>query len=552
MDVLQDLLNPTRTQAPYRAVHLGKDLLPTVPAGTEMFAFQDPSAILAPGGVDSQRRCATFIVSTVSKDREGDVMEPRGCLDSLRDYERNSPWYYDHDYRKQGAVTIFPIGSCKGGPGFAGPLDLQVDQNQIIATCHWHDKTEDARDCWDLVEAGILKGASIGFVPIPEFAEKIGKDCYHFRKWRLTEISVTGLPANQDCLRVASLSTRESFERIKTLSASWSPGVTIPEPPMAAKKKTKQLSSIAFLKKLFTRTAAVKFLKAGGYDSASATSGEKEWIFPQTKSLAPAQLAKGVKAYTSDEEDDDDEDDGDDDVAADENATADKPKPKKEQPEPTDEPPPGAKTLAEIHQHHAGDLEASEGLKSAAEEMMKYNEHPMVRGHLQGIIDGHDKEAAGHQQKMDQIKDLAGKAYPDVDFDKLCAAGKPAAGAKDMEDGDGASLSTTTDSALVKPDDDLKKKEKALKGKAKSDAVPGDAPPPADGKPGKLCKACSTIVKALLDAPADETQAAAAQAEPVAKLTTKDMDDGDDGAGAKSLLAETGALRSMFSLTSAN
>lgn len=162
---------------------------------------------------DGSKAMASFIISTKTKDSYGDVITPEGCLETISRYRSNPVVAFNHDiYSKE------PVGSSfdkSGNPG----VDV-VPGEYVSANVVFHLKTQLSEQVCSLVEAGQLRGASIGLLP-EEFTIRKGKkdaiveneddsltikrksfSYYDIQKWTLYEWSVVGVPANPDCVRL--------------------------------------------------------------------------------------------------------------------------------------------------------------------------------------------------------------------------------------------------------------------------------------------------------------------------------------------------------------
>lgn len=136
-------------------------------------------------------------ITTAAVDREGDVVVPQGM--NAVDYMKNPVVFWNHDYG-------MPVAKC---------VDLRRRDDHIEAVATFAARPDGHQGEFfpdmarALVEQGIVKGVSIGFVGMEggvraatkADAEKYGDDCRRvFSKWKLLEFSLAPLPANQDAL----------------------------------------------------------------------------------------------------------------------------------------------------------------------------------------------------------------------------------------------------------------------------------------------------------------------------------------------------------------
>jgi HK97 family phage prohead protease len=140
------------------------------------------------------------VISTDSVDRDGDVMVPQGM--NSKDYERNPVLLWQHD-------PTAPIGKC---------LSLKRGESAIEAEFELPHRPDGFEGNWrpdfvrELIKAGVLGAVSIGFMPM-EGGERMatkgdvqryGTDVRKvYSRWKLLEVSVVSVPANQDALIVA-------------------------------------------------------------------------------------------------------------------------------------------------------------------------------------------------------------------------------------------------------------------------------------------------------------------------------------------------------------
>lgn len=133
------------------------------------------------------------VISTESIDRDGEVLIAQG-MDSS-EYDANPVVFYNHDYGQ-------PVGKV---------TNLRRGRDKVEATIKFAKRPDDFQGSYfpefveSLVEQGIVKGISVGFVPKPGGVRKASKkdrDSYGdevqqvYSKWKLLEVSIAPLPAN--------------------------------------------------------------------------------------------------------------------------------------------------------------------------------------------------------------------------------------------------------------------------------------------------------------------------------------------------------------------
>lgn len=162
--------------------------------------------------IDTGKMSAEFIVSTVVRDRHGDIVEPTGCLPHLKNYARNPRIFFAH------RTEDLPIASARDPEG---NLCLSVDkENGLIRSTAWfHGETPESELIFRLVARKELQAASIGFLPVKaaileceavqEATEKgdivmdfrnTGNPIMQFLEWDMIEWSIVPIPANQEAL----------------------------------------------------------------------------------------------------------------------------------------------------------------------------------------------------------------------------------------------------------------------------------------------------------------------------------------------------------------
>ena len=135
-----------------------------------------------------------IIISSGNVDSVGDVMDIDGV--DLSRFDILKGVYYNHDTSKP------PIAQCLGIEKIGGYL---------VAKTVFHELTEESKEIKALVKAGVIKAASIQFVPIDWHSEPMQDDERKdaglpnwittktiFDTWVLLEYSIVNIPANID------------------------------------------------------------------------------------------------------------------------------------------------------------------------------------------------------------------------------------------------------------------------------------------------------------------------------------------------------------------
>jgi len=128
----------------------------------------------------------TFILSTDSVDRYGDVIEQSGW--DLENFKRNPVALWMHDQRN-------PIGVWH---------NIRIETNRLVADLKLAS-TNLARLAKQLIDDGVLRAVSVGFLPkeANRLDEKNPSSGYLIKAAELLEVSLVSVPANQDALMIA-------------------------------------------------------------------------------------------------------------------------------------------------------------------------------------------------------------------------------------------------------------------------------------------------------------------------------------------------------------
>jgi hypothetical protein len=164
--------------------------------------------------VDTVNMTARFVITTSGKDRHGDIVIPRGCVNHLKNYTRNPRVFFAHKTEE------LPIASARDPDG---NLALEILEDKIYSTAYFHGETRESELIFRLIARKELQASSIGFLPIRaslieseeedlidlETGEEIldfrsgstrQTPCLRFLEWDMIEWSVVPIPANQDAL----------------------------------------------------------------------------------------------------------------------------------------------------------------------------------------------------------------------------------------------------------------------------------------------------------------------------------------------------------------
>jgi HK97 family phage major capsid protein/HK97 family phage prohead protease len=149
-------------------------------------------SILTVKAVDEDHRVIEGIASTPTADREGDVVEPMGAA-----FKLPLPLLWQHRADE-------PVGHVEFAKPTKDGIPFRARLAQIVDPGELKNSIDKA---WQAVKAGLVRGVSIGFVPLEyNFMESGG---VHFLKWTWLELSLVTIPANQD----ATITAIKSLDR---------------------------------------------------------------------------------------------------------------------------------------------------------------------------------------------------------------------------------------------------------------------------------------------------------------------------------------------------
>ena len=182
----------------------------TLPTGEDVLALLVPIEMAAHDDDDEKSRTITFIASTETVDRMGDVIMQDGW--KLRSFRKNPVFLWGHN------ADALPIGRVKR---------TRVKDGKLMATVVFATAEENpfAELVFKLFKGGFLHAVSVGFQPL-EFEPLDEDDTSFFSPLRFTkvdllEISAVNVPANPEALIVATekgVITSDERKKFETMS----------------------------------------------------------------------------------------------------------------------------------------------------------------------------------------------------------------------------------------------------------------------------------------------------------------------------------------------
>lgn len=173
--------------------------------------------------VNEEQRIITGIASTPATDRSEDIMVPEGAQ-----YTLPMPFLWQHESDE-------PIGHV---------IDVKVTPQGIEATMQVAkiDEEGDLKsridEAWQTLKAGLVRGLSIGFIPV-ESSRIEGSWGMKFLRWDWYELSAVTIPCNTDA-KITSVKSA-SRKQLAALGKSVVPVVRLGKPAGASALVTKKL-----------------------------------------------------------------------------------------------------------------------------------------------------------------------------------------------------------------------------------------------------------------------------------------------------------------------
>lgn len=150
----------------------------------------DVDIVVRSVSLDEEKHTATFVMSTASIDRHGDVIDQKSW--NLTHFEKNAPLFWGHRSNE------FPLGKwlrvwLEPDPEIPGEMMLMGEAEFAV------DLHEDIMRAWKHVVRGDLNMVSVGFIPpVVEYDEE--RDVFVLKQCELMECSLVGIGANRRAL----------------------------------------------------------------------------------------------------------------------------------------------------------------------------------------------------------------------------------------------------------------------------------------------------------------------------------------------------------------
>lgn len=153
--------------------------------------------------VDEERREITAMVSTETVDTYDTVLLASGAV--LDRFMRNPVVLFGHDMGQP------PVGNAKSIEA--------IDGEGLLAVTRFHDITELARDTWEMYRQGVMRGWSVGFLPmwrddVAPYRWDEERQALVVAPWELYEYSAVTVPSNADALTRAAGDGSDAAQRM--------------------------------------------------------------------------------------------------------------------------------------------------------------------------------------------------------------------------------------------------------------------------------------------------------------------------------------------------
>lgn len=216
--------------------------------------------------VDVEARTCDFVASTNAVDSYGDIVEQSW---DLKRFKSNPVILYAHDSRE------LPIGTATRCEVVKGQLEC------TIKFCT-EDMNPLAEQVWKMVQSGVLRAVSVGFIPNDiRYEKRDGEDVCVLGNCELHEISVVPIPANHEALAKMKAAALASAEP------------TNPRAPTAAAQEL-VMNEVDYKALLATRDAELAAAKTARENAEKAVRDGEATIATLTKQVSDLTTAKGA------------------------------------------------------------------------------------------------------------------------------------------------------------------------------------------------------------------------------------------------------------------
>lgn len=151
--------------------------------------------------INDEEKIITFLGTTNSKDRDGDIIDPKGG--NLNNFRKNPVFLWGHDW----AGARPPIGRS---------VEERIMDKGIEFDIKFDKDDTFAMQVYNKYKNNFLNAVSVGFAP--NDYEKMTNDegkftGYKFTDWELLELSAVPIPANPEALQRMAKSLSDDVEK---------------------------------------------------------------------------------------------------------------------------------------------------------------------------------------------------------------------------------------------------------------------------------------------------------------------------------------------------
>lgn len=225
-------------------------------------------ALLEVKSVNVEQRRITGIASTPTPDRFGDIFEPGGAT-----FADDMPLLLHHD--KQRPVGRARLTATKSAILFDATLP------QVETPGPLRDRLEET---FQLLEAGLLKGVSIGFRALKDGAKVLRDGGLHFLKTEICELSLVTVPANVDATVLSVKSADQPYLEIPHMSTA----------EQIAALETRRAAHVARMTALLESPDRLTDEQTKEYDTLDADVRDADVKLPRLKEFEKSQMAAAL------------------------------------------------------------------------------------------------------------------------------------------------------------------------------------------------------------------------------------------------------------------
>lgn len=154
--------------------------------------------------VDEENKTATFVMSTESIDRHGDIVDQESW--NLEHFKKNPMFFFQH------RSDQFPLGKWLD-VWFEDDPDNEGKQ-RLVGEAKFRTKFEDADRAFEHVKEGDMSAVSVGFIPHRVDYDE-DKDAFILYDCELLECSLVGIGSNRDALITSDKDAKNDEEDVE-------------------------------------------------------------------------------------------------------------------------------------------------------------------------------------------------------------------------------------------------------------------------------------------------------------------------------------------------